>query len=368
VGPRRVKGNGVPLARATGGRDNGGMTSESGESRAPRRSWRRTYLLAAIFLFCLPAVGGGAVWIFTESRATHRCFTKPAKEFAKPNAGTGARDFSINTLDFNSSGRSFLSGGYHPVRINLWDVETGTRLHTMEGPRQVITSVAFSPDGARCLSTSDDCTLRLWSLETGECLRTMDGGKYSFNFAVFLPDGRRCVSGGNDSTVRLWDLETGAVVLRLQGHAGPVTSVAVARDGRRVLSGSHDRTLRLWNVETGECVGTLNGHEGIVSSVIFSPDGQRCLSGSPDETIKLWDVATGECIRTMRGHTGYVSSIAAGPDGRRAASGSLDGTVRLWNLGTGEEIGRFVREGRSPGPVRSVAFAPDGPRHIARGG
>ena len=41
--------------------------------------------------------------------------------------------------------------------------------------------------------------------------------------------------------------------------------------------------------------------------------------------------------------------------------------VRLWDLQTGKEVGRFVREGRRPGPVLAVAFAPSG-RAVLAGG
>ena len=40
---------------------------------------------------------------------------------------------------------------------------------------RIVRSVAWSPDGAKIASGSDDNTVKLWSAETGECLNTLDG-------------------------------------------------------------------------------------------------------------------------------------------------------------------------------------------------
>ena len=45
----------------------------------------------------------------------------------------------------------------------------------LRGALDGVNSVAFSPDGARVLSGSDDSTLKLWDAATGELLRTFEG-------------------------------------------------------------------------------------------------------------------------------------------------------------------------------------------------
>jgi WD40 repeat protein len=110
---------------------------------------------------------------------------------------------------------------------------------------------------------------------------------------AFSPDGKRIVSGSDDSTLRLWDAQTGQPIGQaLQGHTGSLRPVAFSPDGKRIVSGSDDSTLRLWDAQTGQPIGQpLQGHTGSVSSVAFSPDGKRIMSGSDDKTLRLWDIS-----------------------------------------------------------------------------
>ena len=263
----------------------------------------------------------------------------------------------VNHIAFSPDGKKILSGSEDNT-VRLWDTETGLLIHTFVGHTDIVTDIAFSPDGKQILSGSEDKTVRLWDTETGLLIHTFVGHRDIVNDIAFSRDGKQILSGSFDKTVRLWDTETGLLIHILKGHKGWVTDIAFSPDGKQILSGSFDKTVRLWDTETGLLIHILKGHKGWVTDIAFSPDGKQILSGSRDRTVRLWDTETGLTLHRLEGHTDIVREIAFSPDGKQILSGSRDTrTVRLWDTETGLTL--HTLEGHRD-IVRDIAFSRDG--------
>src|SRR5256885_5597220 len=110
-----------------------------------------------------------------------------------------------------------------------------------------------APEGGGVRPDSSDTPARLWDVATGEELRAFKGHVDDVTSVAFSPDGARVLTAGSwDQTARLWDVATGEVLRAFKGHEGAVTSVAFSPDGRCLLTGSDDNTARLWDAATGK--------------------------------------------------------------------------------------------------------------------
>ena len=234
---------------------------------------------------------------------------------------------------------------------------------TIEGPLDIITSVAFSPDGALLAygSKADhprvDARVMLWDMETRE--NTPIANTKSVTYVAFSRDGTLAL--GSSDGVKLVDVATRKEIAKFPG-----TRVAFSRDGTLLasnvdLADDESRPIALWDVRTRKRLAILEGHTSWVNAFAFSPDGTLLASGSgsiegeDDVTVRLWDVASGEEIATVEVPVGHgVWSVAFSPDGNTLAWGAALGGVTLWDVTSRREIA-FIEKGGPP-----AAFSPDG--------
>jgi hypothetical protein len=255
--------------------------------------------------------------------------------------------------------------------VTLWDLETGTLIHSLKGHPSPVLTLAISPDGKMLASAGYNTKVDLWDLETYSLIRTLTGHKDAVNSIAISPDGKTLASASTDKTVKVWDLETDTLISTLTGHKGAVNSIAISPDGKILASASWDNTVKLWDLETDTLIRILTDQKSPVNSVAFSPKGKILASAHRDKTVKLWHLQTGILMRTLTGHKGDVISIAISPDGITLASASEDETVKLWNLLTGKLKHTFalfpdsIDEPKGlkvllkPCP-QNLAFSPDG--------
>jgi WD40 repeat protein len=247
-------------------------------------------------------------------------------------------------------------GNSLPSRIWLYDLPSGEQQTIIPAHDDLIWALAFSADGTRLASGSEDHTARLWDTATGAPLQVFRGHSDKVFGVAFAPDGSRVVTASADHTARQWDPRTGEQVgITYRGHSHELQTAVYSPDGRWIASGGRDHTVRLWDPADGQEVAILHGHTKPISQLAFSPDGSRLASAGADETVRIWEVGKEISLPVLRGHTSYIYPIAYSPDGRWLASGSWDQTVRLWDARTGV-CGAVSRHSNL---VRALAFSPD---------
>lgn len=250
--------------------------------------------------------------------------------------------------------------------ICIWDFKTQQLLRALHGHSKPVTSVAFSPDGEKLATGSDDRTIKLWNQDYQE-IYTLVGHQHVVKSVAFNLNGEIIASGSWDKTVRLWDVTTGKEVSVLTGHKLQVSAVTFSPDGQYLASASKDKTVRLWKNGADHLLyslsNILSSHTWAVTAVAFSPDGKILATGSDDNTIKLWDVNTDEEFATLTGHSWSITALVFNFDGT-LISGSQDKTVKVWQVSNTEEIATLSGHTDT---VTSVAIANSDTQTIVSG-
>ena len=153
-----------------------------------------------------------------------------------------------------------------------------------------VRSVAFHPkdENISVVSGCDDGYVRLWNAKGAKIGELQAHSSWVLSVA-FSPDGTRIISTSEDATIQLLDAKSLTSLKAFYGHSGPVNSVAYCSDGTRFVSASYDESIRIWDATT-RTRPTKILDDKPVCSVAFSPDGTQIISSPKD--IYIWDVST----------------------------------------------------------------------------
>lgn len=165
-------------------------------------------------------------------------------------------------------------------------------------------------------SGSENGTISLWDVESGTILHTFTGHDSEITSIAWHPNGEIFASGSDDTTIKLWDAKTGALLLSNigPGHVNEITSLAFSPDGS-ILASSQDSTIVFWRVRQSmlfrplsfKPAYVLGGNDDLLSWAGFSQDEGIWFPhrySALDRRIKQWESLQHELGDTLVGEKG----------------------------------------------------------------
>jgi WD40 repeat protein len=199
-------------------------------------------------------------------------------------------DEKISSLVFSPDGKLLAESIGNRVLFWQVDIKGFELIREIVGNSGPVNSLAFSSDGLRLLTTSDDMTAKVWDANTGDWLMTLSGHTDIVANGIFFADPALIVTAGYDRTIRFWDSQTGLLVKILEEHTSPVISLTSSLNGQILASGGMDERVILWDVKTWNKLFTVTENHKDIIPMAFSPDNKIFITTGPDDKLWLWGV------------------------------------------------------------------------------
>lgn len=138
----------------------------------------------------------------------------------------------------------------------IWKADSGDVVHLgeVQGEEQYISSVDFSNDGQFLGVGVNNGDVELWDIETQTKLRTMGG--HSSQVACLSWNTHILSSGCGDGSIWHHDVRVAKHKIgELLGHQGEVCGLKWRSDGELLASGGNDNVVNVWDGRVGD-VGT----------------------------------------------------------------------------------------------------------------
>lgn len=249
----------------------------------------------------------------------------------------------IDSLAFSPQSDLLASGfGYGDGTIRIWDGQSGQLRGELLGHTDEVNALAFSPDGQRLISASQDGTVRVWSvadrIQLGPPLQST---REKLTSLVLLPDGTKLVTGGEGGSVCVWDWT-------VQKHAPVYTNVAVSTDlrvlGQIAPAGFEEETLDPRVVRR--------------FGVSFTPDSASFITLNRAGGLTLWDARSLQWREDLPTFGSNHWAVALSPDGCCLATGDFPDSITIWNWANRHAVTNFTA--RPANFFGRLSFSPNG--------
>ncbi|TMW92845.1 hypothetical protein EJD97_012486 [Solanum chilense] len=150
---------------------------------------------------------------------------------------------AINAIKWDPSG-SLLASCSEDTTVKIWSMKRNVCLHNFREHSKEINTVRWSPTGAGTsnpnkklllASASFDSTVKLWDVELGRLLQSLNGHREVVYTVAFSPNGDYLASGSLDKCMNIWSVKEAKIVKTYHSDGG-IFNVCWNKEGNKVAA------------------------------------------------------------------------------------------------------------------------------------
>ncbi|KAK6202598.1 anaphase promoting complex, Cdc20, Cdh1, and Ama1 subunits [Scheffersomyces amazonensis] len=265
-------------------------------------------------------------------------------------------DFYLNLLAWSST--NLLAIGLEDA-VYIWNASTGSVGILCELPNKtLVTSLRWSDDGSYISIGKEDGLIEIWDIESNTKLRTLNCDNHQTRIACQSWNNHMLTSGSRIGNIYHSDVRSPQQITSKAEniHTAEVCGIEYRSDGIQFASGGNDNLVSIWDVRqshsssTAQPLFTKTNHKAAVKALSWCPYQSSLLAtggGSTDKTINFWNTTTGARVNTIETGSqisslnwGYANGIGLEIV---ATHGYPTNNVTLYNYPTLQKTGEIVQ-------------------------
>lgn len=221
-------------------------------------------------------------------------------------------DFYLNLLAWSST--NLLAIGLEDA-IYVWNALTGSVGLLCELPEKtLVTSLKWSEDGSYISIGKDDGLIEIWDIETNTRLRTLNCENHQTRIAAQSWSQHILTSGSKLGNIYHSDVRIAQhVINKIEDvHQAEVCGIEYKSDGNQFATGGNDNLVCIWDARNSHGLQETNtkaqplftktAHKAAVKALSWCPYQSSILAtggGTSDKTINFWNTSTGARVNTI---------------------------------------------------------------------
>ncbi|KAI9490135.1 hypothetical protein BDB00DRAFT_839128 [Zychaea mexicana] len=239
-------------------------------------------------------------------------------------------------------GRPRVPSALFPDKTGAFEDQPVIPIAHLEGHFGSVTDLAYSHDGKKILSGSQDGTARIWVYD--KITQTWDSTVLDINKDILVAPvvtTDRQPNKAHDTDFSGVDndaaLELGSLIPPCSPIPEDQNSSSLADTSRQVpQDNSNNNNVTTMNVDNSDEVGLNEAVDPIpskVSMITWSADDRVCIIATSQGELKVYYAHTGKLACVLKGHEGEVFAVESHPTNPSLVlSAGYDGRVIIWDI------------------------------------